>query len=130
NSGSILSLLKEDILSYEPDLITLYAGFNDTGWPIRIGFLGRVALWLQGHSITYLLLKDNFSQLAFKAEVKVLEKVMPQKLPAEQLTKNSELVADRYQKTFDLLSASLKTAAYQSFLSNNRSRLMRTTTRR
>jgi lysophospholipase L1-like esterase len=100
NSGSILSLLKQEILNYDPDLITLYAGFNDAGWPIRIGPIGHVALWLQSHSITYLLLREQMSSLAFRAELKVLGKVMPQMLSGDrlQLQKNSQLVAERYQE--------------------------------
>lgn len=98
NTGSIVSLFKNEILNYEPDLITFYAGYNDTSWPISIGTLGRVALWMQGHSVTYLLLRNNISQLAFQAEQRVFEKVIPQRLPREQLKKDSELVADRYRE--------------------------------
>ena len=52
------------------DLITLYAGFNDTGWPVRIGLLERVALWLQVHSINYLLLRDILGGILYQFEVK------------------------------------------------------------
>jgi lysophospholipase L1-like esterase len=98
NSGSILSLVKQDILNYKPDLITLYAGYNDTSWPIQIGRLGRMALWLQDHSITYLLLRDTINQNAFEIEHRVVEKLIPQKLPREQLENDSNLVADRYRQ--------------------------------
>jgi lysophospholipase L1-like esterase len=98
NSGSILSLLKEDILNYKPDVITLYAGYNDTSWPIQIGRLGRMALWLQDHSITYLLLRDTINQNAFEIEHRVVEKLIPQKLPREQLENDSNLVTDRYRQ--------------------------------
>ena len=50
-------------------------GFNDTGWPIRVGLLSRLALWFQSHSITYLLLREKMSSLAFQAEVRVFEEI-------------------------------------------------------
>jgi lysophospholipase L1-like esterase len=98
NSGSILSLLKEDILNYKPDLITLYADYNDTSWPIQIGRLGRVALWLQDHSMMYFLLRNILNQNAFEIENRIVEKLIPQKMPREQLERVSELVADRYRE--------------------------------
>jgi lysophospholipase L1-like esterase len=97
NSSSILSLLEQDIVNYDPDLITLYAGFNDTGWPVRIGPLGRLALWVQGHSIAYVLLRENMSSLAFRAERKVLGKLMTLKVSPERLREDEELVARRYR---------------------------------
>ena len=42
NTGSILSLLQNEILTYGPDLITLYAGYNDTSWPTEINLAGRI----------------------------------------------------------------------------------------
>jgi lysophospholipase L1-like esterase len=98
NTGSILSLLKDDIVREEPDLITLYAGYNDTSWPIHIGLLGRIALWLQDDSIIYLLLRNYINQHAFEIENRIVEKLIPQKLPREQLERDSELVADRYRE--------------------------------
>jgi len=96
NTGSILNLFQNEILKYEPDLITLYAGFNDTGWPLRIGRLGRVTLWFESHSITYLLLRQQMGSLAFQAELKVIETLIPQKLPRAELNKDSELIVHRY----------------------------------
>jgi lysophospholipase L1-like esterase len=98
NSGSILSLLKDDILNYEPDLITLYAGYNDTSWPIRIGTLGRVALWLQDHSMIYFVLRNVINQHGSEFEIRVVEKLMPQKLPREEVRRDSNLVAARYKE--------------------------------
>ena len=98
NSGSILSLLQEEIIKYQPDLVTLYAGYNDTSWPIHIGVLGRVALWVQSHSIVDLLLRDNINQFAFRVEQRILETLIPQKLPREVVEKELELIANRYRE--------------------------------
>lgn len=96
NTGSILSLLRQDILNYQPDLITLYAGFNDTGWPLRIGPSGRLALWFHGRSMTYLLLREKISFFAFQNELRVFEKLIPQTLPHDQISREVELVAHRF----------------------------------
>ena len=74
------------------DLITLYAGFNDTGWPVRIGLLGRVALWLQVHSINYLLLRDILGGILDQFEVNVFDAIAPQRLLSH------EQLANRYPK--------------------------------
>ena len=113
NSGSILSLLKEDIVKYQPDLITFYAAYNDTSWPIRIGLLGRVALWTQEHSITYLLLRDNIRHFMIKVEGKVFDELIPQTMPLEQFKRDSELVASRYRKN---LQSIIRTAKSRNIL--------------
>ncbi len=59
NTGSVRSLLEKELVNYEPDLITLYAAFNDTGWPFEVGRFARALGWLQQHSITHLLLKEH-----------------------------------------------------------------------
>ena len=116
NSASILSLLQHEILNDEPDLITLYAGFNDTGWPLRIGPLGRVSLWFQSHSITYLLLRQQMTSLAFQAELKVIEKFIPQKLPREELNKDSERVAHRYLENIRAIVRTAKSRGIRTIL--------------
>lgn len=98
NTGSILSLLKEELLSYEPDLITLYTAYNDTSWPVRIGLLGRAVLWVQEHSIVYLLLRDNIREFMFGVEKKVFGKLIPQKTDYGRFKKDTELIASRYRE--------------------------------
>jgi lysophospholipase L1-like esterase len=97
NSGSILSLFTHELLEYDPDLITLYAGYNDTSWPIHIGWTGHLALWVQSHSITFLLLKDGIGDFVERVERKVFQYVIPQTLPAAQFQRDNDLVANRYR---------------------------------
>ena len=97
-TGSILSLLKNEILTYKPDLITLYAGYNDTSWPTEIGILGKTALWVDSHSITYLLWRQEvMHRIADKIERRVYGRAIPQKLRDEAFKKNDELVSRRYR---------------------------------
>jgi len=97
-SGSILSLLRNEILTYSPDLITLYNGYNDTSWPTEIGRMGKIALWVDSHSITYLLWRrDVMSRFADKVERRVYGRAIPQKLRDEAFKKNDELVVRRYR---------------------------------
>jgi lysophospholipase L1-like esterase len=105
NSASILSLLKNEILTYSPDLITLYAGYNDTSWPTEIGRMGKLALWVDTHSITYLLWRrDVMSRFADKIERRVYGRAIPQKLRDEAFKKNDELVARRYRANVQSIS--------------------------
>jgi lysophospholipase L1-like esterase len=98
NSGSIVSLFNAEILAYQPDLITLYAGYNDTSWPLHVGWLGRVALWTQSHSITYLVMRNTVSRFAFRVEQRALERLIPQKMRADEFSRDMELVAGRYRQ--------------------------------
>lgn len=59
NSGSILSLLQSEILSYDPDVLTIYSAYNDASWPLHVGSISRLASWFQEHSMLYLLMKQN-----------------------------------------------------------------------
>ncbi len=98
NSGSIVALFNAEILQYQPDLITLYAGYNDTSWPIQVGLLGRAVLWTQSHSITYLVMRNAVSGSAFRMEQRALERLIPQKMRDDELRRDSELVAARYRR--------------------------------
>jgi lysophospholipase L1-like esterase len=57
-TGNVRSLLEQELVHYDPDLLTLYAAFNDTGWPLEVSPVARSLGWLQQHSIIYLLLKQ------------------------------------------------------------------------
>jgi lysophospholipase L1-like esterase len=103
NTGSILSLLKNEILSYEPDLITLYAAYNDTSWPTEIGTMGRVALWVQSHSITHLLAKDSAGALVDNVEQRVYRRTIPQRLRDDAFMENDEKVARRYRMNVEAI---------------------------
>jgi lysophospholipase L1-like esterase len=96
NTGSILSLLQNEILTYSPDLITLYAGYNDTSWPTEINLAGRILLWVQGHSITYLIVRRS-GFFTGDTERSFNDRLIPQKLRQEALRKNEEQVAQRYR---------------------------------
>ena len=103
NSGSILSLYRAEIPQFRPDLITFYAGYNDTSWPMHVGGAARLALWTQSHSITYLFLRNVLSRFAFRVEQGVFEGLMPQKLRADELKHDMELVAARYRRNLQAL---------------------------
>jgi lysophospholipase L1-like esterase len=97
NTGSILSLLNAELLSYDPDLITLYAAYNDTSWPTQVGVIGRAALWVQNHSIAYLLTRDSMGSLVSKVERRVYDRAIPQKLRDQAFREDDDRVAQRYR---------------------------------
>jgi lysophospholipase L1-like esterase len=110
NSASIRSLLEQELKDYEPDLLTLYAAYNDAGWPLEVSSLSRAVVWLQQHSILYLLLKETVltDQRVYKLQFK-LSKWIPQRLNAEQLKEQVERKAARYRRNVEGIAAFAKT---------------------
>jgi lysophospholipase L1-like esterase len=99
NSGSILSLLREEIVNYRPDVLTLYNAYNDAGWPFEVGTLGRVMLWLQQHSIIYALMKNHVitDRYVLRAQ-RWLQKFLPQNFDQAQLEQHMARMSIRYYK--------------------------------
>jgi lysophospholipase L1-like esterase len=97
NTGSILSLLRNEILTYGPDLITLYAGYNDTSWPTELSTAGRIGLWVRSHSIAHLLARSRLGYDLWRVERVLYDRVIPQRLRDEAFRKNNDLVAQRYR---------------------------------
>ena len=80
NSASILALLREELSSYNPDVLTLYSAFNDAAWPLKVNFLARSVFWIQEHSAIYLVIKNalHTDTLYFRLMAKIRRKIMPE----------------------------------------------------
>jgi lysophospholipase L1-like esterase len=63
DSDNLLAMLKGELLSYQPGLITIYAGFNDVGQVIDASVLQQTLRWFHGHVATYVALKRLVSAL-------------------------------------------------------------------
>jgi hypothetical protein len=98
NTGSIKALLINEILDLNPDLVTLYTAYNDIDWPLKITPAFRMNLWLQQHSVIYLLLKKliNSDLLYYKLRFKI-EKNLPISLNKDNYEKDLELKVQRYR---------------------------------
>jgi lysophospholipase L1-like esterase len=57
NSDNILAMLKGELLGYSPDVLTLYAGFNDSAFVMDETFLQATMRWLHAHLATYVAVK-------------------------------------------------------------------------
>jgi hypothetical protein len=98
NSGSILALLREELLDYHPDLLTLYSAYNDAGWPLEVGRLSRAVFWIQQHSITYLLMKEYIITDQFVLLVqRTLRRLTPQNLDYAGFEDQLSKIVTRYQ---------------------------------
>lgn len=106
NTGSIRSLLEEELWNYDPDVITMYAGYNDTSWPTRLGPGMRTLIWIQQHSITYLLLKEavltDARVYSWKSRLRrelddPQERIARAKELEDALLQRGEALADRYR---------------------------------
>ena len=82
NSSSILNLLTHELGNYDPDLLTLYNGYNDTGWPEQVNLRFRAQVWLQHHSAIYLVFKQYLltDKRYYKLQARLQSKLP--KLPA------------------------------------------------
>jgi lysophospholipase L1-like esterase len=63
DSDNILAMLKEEVISYQPDVITIYAGFNDAGQVMDASTVEQALRWLHGHLASYVALKRVISAL-------------------------------------------------------------------
>ena len=99
NTGSIKSLLQNEILKLDPDLITIYSAYNDIDWPINISFIYKFNLWLQQHSMMYLVMKNllNTDLIYYKIRFK-LEKNISLKLDKNEFEREIELKVRRYRE--------------------------------
>ena len=61
DSDNILAMLKGEILSYEPDIITIYAGYNDAAYVMDASVLENSLRWIHAHVATYVALKRVIS---------------------------------------------------------------------
>jgi lysophospholipase L1-like esterase len=57
NSDNILAMLKGELLSYRPDVLTVYAGFNDAVLTMDENWVQRTLRWMHAHLATYVALK-------------------------------------------------------------------------
>lgn len=98
NSGSILSLLRAEVLDYEPDVLLLYCGYNDASWPLRLSVPVRAVFWLQQHSICYFLLKEAVltDQRIYQVQHKVYRE-LARETDAVKLQADTEAIADRFR---------------------------------
>jgi lysophospholipase L1-like esterase len=98
NSASILSLVRAHVLGWQPDVVTLYAAFNDASWPLEIGATTRLLLWLQQRSIIYLVVKEHVvTDRRVMAVGRWLERRLPAPLDESALERQIERAAARYR---------------------------------
>jgi len=99
NTGSILSLLASEVLAYSPDVVTLYAAYNDAGWPLSVGAGTRTLLWLQERSLAWLLLRQHVATDGrVAAAARWVQGHLPWRLDEAGLERHLGLVAARYRR--------------------------------
>ena len=105
NTGSIRSLLDAEVWSYEPDLITIYAAYNDACWPLKVQKPLRWVFWLQEHSVLYLFLKETVlsDQRIYWIKNKLHSKSQKTADP-EAVLQNADAVAARYRANVEAIA--------------------------
>jgi lysophospholipase L1-like esterase len=100
NTGSILSLLKAELLGFKPDVLTVYSAYNDAAWPLHVGNATRVATWLQDHSMTYLVMKRTIltDEFVMKWQGRIARGLLRQNPSREAFEANTTQVVARYRR--------------------------------
>jgi lysophospholipase L1-like esterase len=57
NSDNIRALVEKELLGYRPDVLTLYAGYNDASVLMSPSTVHRILTWLHAHIATYVAFK-------------------------------------------------------------------------
>jgi lysophospholipase L1-like esterase len=57
NTDNILAMLEGEITGYQPDVVTIYSGYNDAGEVIDATPIESFNRWLHGHSAGYMAFK-------------------------------------------------------------------------
>jgi lysophospholipase L1-like esterase len=103
-TASVRSLLETELASYDPDLITLYAAYNDASWPLGSGSGTRLLFWISQHSMIYLVMKET---LLPDSRVLWLGRKLRRWLPASTdpaaLDQTAEAVAARYRQNMEAI---------------------------
>lgn len=63
NSDNLLAILKGEVLGYKPNLITVYAAYNDAQEVMDETQLQQLLRWLHGHYATYVAMKRIVAML-------------------------------------------------------------------
>jgi lysophospholipase L1-like esterase len=63
NSDNIRALVEKELLGYRPDVLTLYAGYNDASVLMSPSTAHKVLTWLHGHIASYVAFKAVVTKL-------------------------------------------------------------------
>jgi lysophospholipase L1-like esterase len=63
NSDNMAAMIEREILGYKPDLITLYAGYNDAVYVVDETSMQRLSRWVHERVATYVALKAAIAAL-------------------------------------------------------------------
>lgn len=57
DTGNVIAMLRDEILDYRPDVITMYAAYNNAGQVKATTRLQSLSRWMHVHSVTYMGLR-------------------------------------------------------------------------
>ena len=62
-SANFKPMMRQEIVDYDPDIVTLYAAYNDAAFVADANFLQTTARWIHAHFVTYVALKHLVDKL-------------------------------------------------------------------
>lgn len=105
HTGTIRRLLEDELLAYEPDVLTLYSAYNDVGWPLKPSFALRAMIWLQQHSIIYLTAKETvLTDLRIYKLKSLIRRKLGSSADPSWVDRRSEQISARYRENLDWIA--------------------------
>ena len=119
NTATIRGLFEEEILAYDPDVLTIYCGYNDASWPLETGAFVRAVSWLQQRSIVVYVFKETlvtdkrFYQLYGK-----LRRLLPGEDRSDEpyVDAEGERIATRFRANLDAILAACRASGTELVL--------------
>ena len=98
-TASIRSLVEAEILSYEPDLVTLYTAYNDASWPWSLNPFVKTLFWVQQHSSIYLVIKETIfpDVRVYQLQNRARRRRPGASVGLEKIDADAEAIAARYR---------------------------------
>lgn len=109
NSDNMLAMLRQELLRYRPNLLTLYAGYNDAQYLMDESIFQALATWVHAHSATYVAMKRALTAVGGPVLHSRWAKYVPQ-ADREHIRRQSELHVVRYRRNLEQIIATARSA--------------------
>lgn len=109
NSDNVLAMLRQELLRYRPNLLTLYAGYNDAQYLMDENVFQALAAWVHAHSATYVAMKRALTAVGGPVLHSRWAKYVPQ-ADRDHIRRQSELHVVRYRRNLEQIIATARSA--------------------
>lgn len=109
NSDNILAMLRQELIPYRPNFLTLYAGYNDAQYLMDENLLQALASWVHAHSATYVVIKRAVTAVGGPVLHSRWAKYLP-RADRDHVRRQVDLHAARYRRNLEQIIATARGA--------------------